>query len=94
MGVYDAGCQGRGTFIGLVTVLNRGKEGSYRRTIKLRWVKNTSRGRVYLRPELRIVLPKSLLLNIGVREGESLVYDVEVEDDGTIILTPLYMDTG
>ncbi len=78
----------------LVSVLNRGKEGSHRRTIKLRWVKNTSRGRVYLRPELRIVLPKSLLLNIGVREGESLVYDVEVEDDGTIILTPLYMDTG
>ncbi len=60
----------------------------------MRWVKNTSRGRVYLRPELRIVLPKSLLRNIGVGEGESLVYDVEIGDDGTVTLTPLYMDTG
>ncbi len=74
--------------------MNRGKQGSYRRTVKLRWVKNNSRGYVYLRPELRIVLPKSLLLNIGVKVGESLVYDVEVKDEGTIILTPLYMDTG
>jgi len=74
--------------------LVRNRQGGYRRTVRLKWVKNTSRGRIYLRPELRIVIPKSLLRNIGVREGESLVYDVELGDDGTIILTPLYMDTG
>jgi hypothetical protein len=69
------------------------RHGSYRRTIRLKWVKNVSRGRVYRRPELRIVLPKSLLYSIGVREGESVVYDIDIKDDGTIILTPLYLDS-
>ncbi len=66
--------------------------GGYRRTVKLYWIKNKSRGRSYTQPVIKIVLPKNLLEDLNVNEGENLIFDLEVKDDGVITLTPLYVE--
>ncbi|MEB3757188.1 MAG: hypothetical protein GSR79_10105 [Desulfurococcales archaeon] len=65
---------------------------TYRRNVKLYWVKNKSRGRTYLQPVIKIVLPKTILENLHVEEGENLVFDLELKEDGTIVLIPLYVE--
>jgi hypothetical protein len=74
-----SGCQGRGTRLISFTLQRFGANimsGTYRRTVKLYWVKNKSRGRIYTRPVLKIVIPQNVIERLGVNEGEKLVYDL------------------
>ncbi|MCE4614711.1 MAG: hypothetical protein F7B60_04190 [Desulfurococcales archaeon] len=66
--------------------------GTYKRTVKLYWVKNKSRGKTYTRPVIKIVLPKNMVKTFGIGENENIIFDLEIKEDGIIILTPLYIE--
>ncbi len=66
----------------------------YRRTVRLYWVRDKSRGYEYYKPLIKFTLPQDVLNIYGAGKGDRILFDMEIKPDGSIVLYPLALERG